>query len=652
MFIFDPYYDCPMMQIDLKLSLFILLLGALCSGNQLSAQNVRNIDGFGNNTNDPELGAAGSLLKTATTVDFSDGIGLPAGENRENPRVISNQLFQQEGFIPDAKSLSDYNWVFGQFIDHDLTLVENASPTNIFEGLVIVPPADDNFFSESDRIFMMRSKFAEGTGTDESNPRRFVNEITSFLDGSAIYGSETERAHWLRSFKDGKLKVSSGNLLPWNTTTGEFNAPLDSKTPFMADDTRVNNAKLFVAGDVRANENPLLIAMHTIFVREHNRNCDLLKSENPGWDDEELYQHAKRITTGVLQSIVYNEWLPAQGIEVPTYRGYNPSIDPSISNVFSAAAFRMGHTLINSNIIRLNNRGESNFSSMSLRDAFFNPAAVWLSGGIDPFLKGMGTQIQQELDCKIIDDVRNFLFGAPGAGGLDLAAININRGRERGLPHYNEVRINFGLPAVKSWEDISSDVEVIEGMKAIYEDVNDIDPWVGMLAEDHMKNAIYGELSMTIIEKQFRVIRDGDRFYYENDDMLSEAEKREISATTLHDVIMRNTGIDLMQKNVFTAMPHEEIPNGPTLRVLQLDAAIYPNPVKDHSTIKVYSERDTELEIEMFDNYGRLIRKENFSALKGDNFVPFNLFRDLPNGAYNIKVTNDLGIFTVIRAVR
>ena len=130
----------------------------------------------------------------------------------------------------------------------------------------------------------------------------------------------------------------------------------------------------------------------------------------------------------------------------------------------------------------------------------------------------MGTQVQQELDCKVIDDVRNFLFGIPGAGGLDLASINIARGRERGLPDYNTIRSDFGLPKVSSFVDICEDNEVNQLLEELYESVDNVDPWVGLLAEDHMSNTIFGETVMNIVEKQFRALRDGDRFYFENDD--------------------------------------------------------------------------------------------------------------------------------------
>jgi len=139
-------------------------------------------------------------------------------------------------------------------------------------------------------------------------------------------------------------------------------------------------------------------------------------------------------------------------------------------------------------------------------------------------------------------DVRNFLFGPPGSGGLDLAAININRGRERGLPDLNTVRSAFGLTPYTSFSQIVNDVEVVTTLEEMYT-IDDIDPWVGML----------------ILQRQFESLRDGDRFYYENDADLSTAEKEMIKTTRFSEIIMRNTNIDLMQDNVFEATEHQEI---------------------------------------------------------------------------------------------
>lgn len=317
---------------------------------------------------------------------------------------------------------------------------------------------------------------------------------------------------------------------------------------------------LFVAGDVRANENPLLLILHLLFVREHNRQCDLLMVQHPDWNDEQLYQHARKIVGGLIQSITYDEWLPTMGVPIAEYTGYDPAVNPQLANVFTAAAFRVGHTLLNGNIRRLSSSGEViPEGNQTLREAFFNFQAF--DGiGIDPYLRGMAEQTQQRMDSRVVDDVRNFLFGPPGAGGLDLAAINIARGRDRGLNSYNNIRQAYGLPVLFNFTQINPDPEVYNVLEDLYDnDINKIDPWPAMLAERSMTGSIFGPTIQRIMSDQFTKLRDGDRFFFLNDPVLSEAEKQMISAMTFRDVIMYNSGIDLMQDNVFEAMPFSEI---------------------------------------------------------------------------------------------
>lgn len=614
----------------------------------LQGQTIRTIDGSNNNTTQTEWGSEGHELYNLTRPSFSDGISSMNGENRPNPRHISNRLFSQPDIILDEQNLSDYVWVFGQFIDHDIILVDN----DLSEPLAIRIPEDDPVFSaQGSPIGMFRSRGMLGTGTSPDNYRKYANEVTAYLDGSGIYGSTASRARWLRTFEDGKLKTSNGNLLPWNTTTGEFNDPKDNSAPFMDDPVRVSS-KLFVSGDVRANENPLLIGFHTLFVREHNRLCDELKAENPNWSDEELYQKARKMVGGYIQSITYNEWLPAMGIKLPPYGGYRVEENAQISNVFSSAAFRMGHTLINSNILRLESDGDEIPSgSISLRDAFFNPTIINLAGGIDPYLRGMAAQVQQKLDCKVIDDVRNFLFGSPEEGGLDLAAININRGRERGLGDFNSIRGDLGLPILKSFDELTSDREAIEVMEELYETIDDIDPWVGMLAEDYMPGAMFGSTIKAILEEQFQRLRDGDRFYFEVDPGLSSEEKSVIRQTTMRDIIMRNSDIKVMQENVFQAMDRSDIPSGPTIEYLDLTAVAFPNPTEGPFEIKIFAESDYPVTVDIYDNMGRLLEKSRHSLFQGNNTLSFSIQPSVGTSYYNIVIRRDVR-YTVLRVFK
>lgn len=521
------------------------------------AQQYRAIDGRDNNIDHPDWGAAQTPLHYFTRISFSNSIGAPTGVNRPNPRTISNRLFSQLDLFNDPMHLSDYCWVFGQFIDHDLTLVVDGDEP----AMIDVPMGDEWFDPMSSghvKIPMMRSAFISGTGTAPDNPRQFANAITSFLDGSGVYGSDKIRADWLRTFSDGKLKVSSGNLLPYNTVDGEYDSEIDPTAPHMDNPIRLSE-KLFVAGDVRANENILLAAFHTLFVREHNRLCDELIEKYPNWNDEQLYQYARKIVGGMIQAIIYEEWLPTMGIKLPPYEGYDPTVNPSVTNVFSAAAFRLGHTLLNGNLMRLDNEGNViPQGNISLRDAYFNIQPI-REHGIDPLLKGMGVQVQQGFDAKVVDDIRNFLFGPPGAGGLDLAAININRGRERGLPDYNTIREDIGLPRYSFFQQINPDPAIFTTLQNLYGNINNIDPWVGMLAEQRKENALFGPTVMRIMEMQFANIRNGDRYYYEQDTALLPQDRRMIKNTRMVDLVMRNTTITLMQPHIFRAMPHSEI---------------------------------------------------------------------------------------------
>jgi hypothetical protein len=169
----------------------------------------------------------------------------------------------------------------------------------------------------------------------------------------------------------------------------------------------------------------------------------------------------------------------------------------------------------------------------------------------------------QVIDPRMVDDVRNFLFGQ-GTLGFDLASLNIQRGRDHGLADYNQTRIDYGLAPVTSFAEISSDPAIQASLAAVYSSVDDIDVWVGGLAEDPMPGALVGELVGEIMLDQFRRLRDGDRFWYQS--YFSGALLAEIEATRLGNVIRRNTDIgDELQSNVFFSTQLPAVPNLPAL---------------------------------------------------------------------------------------
>ncbi|MCH7950628.1 MAG: peroxiredoxin [Candidatus Dadabacteria bacterium] len=526
-------------------AILLILLGFLVVGchedSNSNNDETRSIDGSGNNLQDPLMGATFIELLRLVFSDYADGISEIPEAGLPSARVVSNIVSSQDELIPNTLNASDYIWQWGQFVDHDIGLTDGVNPP---EPADIPVPAGDPFFDPLDTgtqvIAFNRSVFDTSTGTGIDNPRQQINKITAWIDASNVYGSDVERAIALRTNDGtGRLDTSAGDLLPFNTE----GLPNDGGP----------DPSLFLAGDVRSNEQVGLTSMHTLFVREHNRYVEELAAERPGLSGDRLYERGRRFVGALMQAITYNEFLPALLGEgaIPAYNGYNPNVNASIANIFSAAAYRFGHSMLNPEILRLDqNLNVIPEGNLPLRDAFFTPETITDEGGIDPILRGLAKQIAQRVDPFIIDAVRNFLFGPPGSGGLDLAALNIQRGRDHGLPKYNDTREQMGLTRVESFQDISSDPEIQMRLEDAFGNVDDIDIWTGGLSEDLVPGSHLGELFHLIIKIQFESLRDGDRFWYER--KLSGAELQEVQVTQLSDVIRRNTSIGFeLQDNVF-----------------------------------------------------------------------------------------------------
>ena len=494
---------------------------------------VRRYDGAQNNASHPEWNSTDTVFLRSTPANYSDGVDSPSGADRPNPREISNIVMNERGRAQDENKLSNMIWAWGQFIDHDVTFTPNPG----MPDWNIAVPAGDRYFDPEGKgqalIPFARSSAAPGTGTGTGKAREQFNGISGWIDGSQVYGSSPERAAALRAFEGGKMKTGDGNLLPHNT----FGLPNDNPLRRPAE-------ALLAAGDVRANENLGLTSLHTVFMREHNRLAEEFAKQDPSLSDEQLYQMARKVVGAEIQHVTFNEFLPTLlGPDaIKPYEGYKPEVDPRISNEFSTAAYRMGHSQIEPIIWREGADGNSiPERDIALLNAFFSPEKL-SEGGVDPILRGLTAFIQEPTDEKISFAVRNMLFGRPGHGGLDLAALNIQRGRDHGLGNYNTVRTAYGLPKCESFQQLTDDPAVAAKLQEAYGSVDKVDPWVGMLCEKHEPGAAVGETIKTILVDQFTRLRDGDRFWFENDPDLASV-KDEIKQTGLSDIIHRNTEI-------------------------------------------------------------------------------------------------------------
>ena len=232
------------------------------------------------------------------------------------------------------------------------------------------------------------------------------------------------------------------------------------------------------------------------------------------------------------------------------YRGYQRHVNAGISNVFAAAAYRFGHSMVAPELARIDENGNS-LGGLPLQHAFFNPSEI-TAHGIDPLLRGLASQVTQRYDVHMVGALRNHLFGPPGSGGFDLASLNLQRGRDHGLPGYNRVRLDFRLRPVRVFAEINGKPEIRKSLQAAYQDVNRVDMWIGGLAEKPVRGAIVGRTVGTILKDQFERLRDGDRFWYEI--YLPRDLVKMVKKQTLGKIIQRNTnlgGSGVIQDNVF-----------------------------------------------------------------------------------------------------
>lgn len=356
-----------------------LALALVAAATPVAADPVfRTIDGTGNNIANPNWGAVGTALLRAGGPAYADGISAPAANPAwPNPRVVSNAVVAQPSNLPNAKGASDYLWAWGQFLDHDLDLT-TSNPAEPFN--VPILPGDPRF--PAGEMPFNRSITVPGTGTSIANPRQQPNVVSTYIDASMVYGSDATTALSLRAATGGRLKTietPQGELLPLKGPDGTIKS---GGATFVAGD-------VFLAGDVRVNENVVLTSLHTLLVREHNRLAQQIAAANPTFNDERIYQEARKIVGAEIQSITYNEFLPLLigGSTISGYAGYDPSVDVGIRTEFSTAGFRLGHTLLSSVLRRVDAAGNTiPEGNLLLRNAFFRPDRVLTEGGIVPLL--------------------------------------------------------------------------------------------------------------------------------------------------------------------------------------------------------------------------------------------------------------------------
>ncbi|XP_050401580.1 peroxidase mlt-7 [Patella vulgata] len=499
----------------------------------------RRPDGTCNNLQNSKWGSANQPHKRLIAAVYGDGKASPRskcgnGGALPSPRVISSAV-NSPRVIDDIFTVWMMQW--GQFIDHDITLTPTlksdvpccgGNPPTGGPCFPISVPANDPYFSQFNKTCL---NFIRSAPVPDSEPREQFNAITSYVDASNVYGSSMSELDSLRSKSNGML-LNNDNRLPRN--------PVDNCIL-----NQSNDAYCFKAGDARVNVWPGLSTIHTIFMRLHNLIATELKQLNSSRSDEELFQNTRRIVEAINAHINYYEYLPLVLGPGQTSKydlnkedsHYDNSTNPSIPNSFSTAAFRFGHLQI-----------PDKYCGQNLEN-FYNKTDYVIKEGITKTAQCLTEELGQKYGSHPTDAICNHLFQvAPGVSN-DLIALNIQRGRDHGLPSLNDFReLACNLSRVTNFTDPKLGNSG-DALSSVYSRVDDIELFPGGVAEPPVPGGIVGETFACIIGKTFSDLKKGDRFYYERN--LTPDQLKEIKKISLAKVICDTTSTGQIQPNVF-----------------------------------------------------------------------------------------------------
>lgn len=465
--------------------------------------------GLCNNKRNPLFGASlQPMLLPITSRRPSSNSML---EMKPNPRDISNTIFTASRKHRAPHQTNLLMVIFGQFLDHEIV----ATPGEKTDPDAITPIETDNGSQMSfTRSASLKYDYGKCCKASYRNGKFWLgtafNAVTPFIDGGVIYGSNNLRAMSLRTFRGGRLiskRHHKEEYLPFNHPRHLLFKQENEPTADLKN--------LFVGGDVRANENAFLLALHTVFVRHHNRMTNLLRQHvrrKKAWkftSDEWLFQTAKKLVVAQLQCIIFNEFVPAMlgPNALGKYQGYKPNVDPRISLFHSTIAFRWGHSAI-PEVFRVKSR-RHRMVTRRLRDLFFHPKR-FLEHGVDNVLEAAIRTNAADVDEQMVDSLRNTLFNPSKGEVLDLAALNLQRQRDLNMPGYLEMQRIFKTG--KGLENIPENIQ--KKLIRTYGKASEIDAFSGGLSERKKDQSLLGPLFHAINVDQFRRLRDGDSMYY------------------------------------------------------------------------------------------------------------------------------------------
>jgi len=528
----------------------------------------RSFSGRCNNLLSPNKGMAGTLFHRLLPAEYQDGISSPRsstsrGSPLPNPRKVSLNIHTSQATPDPQFTLTLMQW--GQFVDHDLARVpiprgDNNSVLDCRDCrsakehpscFPILIPTDDPTFPPHSCMAFTRSL----TSQDNLGHREHMNQVSHYLDGSVVYGNNLCESEEVRK-SDSFLLRTSPNTLSRPGRPRKDLLPLTGNHPMC----KSADGQCFLAGDDRVNEHPGLATIHTVLLREHNYIASKLIRINPHWNNEKVFQETRKIVSAIIQHITYNEFLPRvmgpsmmkkyslELLSTGYSDGYTSDCSLAIFNEFSTAAFRFGHSMISPNLTMMTEedlRRERGGEQIQLRNHFNNPDLIRSGRVLDDLVRGLVMAPMEVMDNSITQEVRDHLFEEKNRkmSGMDLPALNIQRGRDHGLPGYNKFREFCGLSRSQKFDFEEIPKAWVDELHGMYEDPDDVDLFPGLLAEIKLPGAIVGPTLACMIGLQFRYLRSCDRFWYESPDPMvrfTEDQLQAIRAQTLSGLLCRN----------------------------------------------------------------------------------------------------------------
>lgn len=467
----------------------LVLTGTPASASGLSFI-IRTLDGSHNNLSHDSWGKAGTQYVRVARANYADGLSaMVAGPS---PRYVSNRVFNDVGQnLFSENGVTQWGWIWGQFLDHDMGLRDETSTGDASLPFSAADPLE-SFRNDFGAIGFSRTPAAPGTGV--TTARQQINTISSYVDASNVYGTTSDRLLWLRAgplspgaTPGAALLLTPSGYLPRRDARGDAAAaPVMDLMGALA----ATPARAAVAGDVRANENIALTMMHTLFAREHNRIVAALPSY---LSTEEKFQIARRVVGAEVQRITYTEFLPAMGVRLAPYRGYDATVNAGLGNEFATVGYR-AHSMIHGEFdmsapadyytaaqleafeaqgIEVEHGDAVVELAIPLNVAFGNPDLLE-QVSIEMLVAALGER-QYKNDEQIDNTLRSVLFGIPGPGVdpstcggpivvpgcfsvvSDLGAIDVQRARDHGMPSYNDMRRAYGLAPKQSFVAITGE---------------------------------------------------------------------------------------------------------------------------------------------------------------------------------------------------